>query len=177
MFAKEVRAEARAQTREWKACFAEEHTTRRGLPKVLVDLPLVEGGGMGLDRERVIEIALTLAVALMNLAVTLAVMRKEFRKRVPYMGQEMAYLALGLVVTRLSGSTGVARDAIFLCIVVFLVLDVLVLAATNIIVERQEPHRNPLVALTAAVGVILVYLAISDWMVVVVQGYLREVPQ
>lgn len=98
-------------------------------------------------------LGLTLVLFFLNLILTQLISTDRFIGRLKYVGHEMAFLACGIVLSRLfTASTGDARAIILAVLVFYLSLWILTLFLTRLVLSNAPIMLTPLIGATLLLG-------------------------
>jgi DMSO/TMAO reductase YedYZ heme-binding membrane subunit len=129
-----------------------------------------------LSRLDAIEMIVAFCLFVLNVLVSWAVMREELYKRYRYIGQEMAYLSVGLIVFHIHWK-GIDLGVTTAALLVHLLLWFFIAAISARILEDKSTYKNPLVAITTLVGGVLVYAALTGWVATALGSLIPAVPR
>jgi hypothetical protein len=99
----------------------------------------------------------------LNILVSLLVLRQEFHWRFRHIGQELAFLATGVIATHLHGGRTFTDGVILLAVMLLYVLFWLaIFGLSAVVMQDRQSSRHPFVFLTIALGLVTVWSALSD---------------
>ena len=127
-----------------------------------------EHGVSGLHAAHWMHLVLTLGLFALNLLLTQMISTDQFIGRLKYVGHEMAFLACGIVLSRLfTAGTGDSRAVVLFVLFFYLFLWVLTLFLTKKVLSNAPIGLSPLIGATLALGLASVILSMSglveDW--------------
>ena len=110
-----------------------------------------------------VEIFVTVILFAINVVVSVVTLREEFFPRLRHMGQELAFLALGIVCVHIHSvadvRTGLSLLATVLC---YVLIWLVVFSISAHVLTDKGVWRNPLAYMTILFGMFTVYSALTD---------------